>query len=100
VRKAARGTVRRLGHGNGTAVPGKAALAIDRRTLEGLAGQIRRGVAATDIVVEPDPIRGFQLALARTPADQPLWVVSTYLVLWRLRDWLRRQGYVGAIWER
>jgi hypothetical protein len=41
-----------------------------------------------------------RLALDRTPADQPLWVVSTYLVLWQIRSWLRRQGYVGALWER
>jgi UDP-N-acetylmuramyl tripeptide synthase len=58
------------------------------------------GINPTEITVEPDPIRAFQLALARTPADQPLWVVSTYLVLWKLRDWMRRQGHVGAIWER
>jgi len=58
------------------------------------------GPAGTDIAVEPDPVRAFQLALARTPAGQPLWVVSTYLVLWQLREWLRRQGYVGAIWDR
>ena len=57
------------------------------------------GAAATDIAVEPDPLRAFRLALERTPADQPLWVVSTYLVLWQLRSWLRRQGYVGALWE-
>jgi hypothetical protein len=55
---------------------------------------------ATDIAVEPDPLRALQLALDRTPAEQPLWVVSTYLVLWQIRNWLRRQGSVGALWER
>ncbi len=58
------------------------------------------GAPVTDVVVEPDPLRAFQLALARTPAGEPLWVVSTYLVLWQLRSWLRRRGYVGALWER
>jgi hypothetical protein len=58
------------------------------------------GIDATDIVVEHDPLRALQLALERTPSDQPVWVVSTYLVLWRLRSWLRRQGYVGALRER
>jgi hypothetical protein len=55
---------------------------------------------ATDIVVEHDPFRALRLALERTPSDQPLWVVSSYLVLWQLRSWLRRQGYVGALRER
>ena len=54
---------------------------------------------ATGIVVEPDPLRALQLALERTPSGQPVWVVSTYLVLGQLRSWLRRQGYVGALWE-
>jgi UDP-N-acetylmuramyl tripeptide synthase len=60
---------------------------------DGLAGP-------TDLAVEPDPVRALKLALGRTPADQPVWVVSTYLVLWQLRDWLRRQGYVGQMWNR
>jgi UDP-N-acetylmuramyl tripeptide synthase len=54
---------------------------------------------AAEIAVEPDPVRGLRLALGRTPADQPLWVVSTYQVLWQLREWLRRQGLVSALWE-
>jgi UDP-N-acetylmuramyl tripeptide synthase len=64
------------------------------------AGAVVSSTSATDIVVEPDPLRALQLALERTPPGQPVWVVSTYLVLWQLRTWLRRQGYVGAIWER
>jgi hypothetical protein len=55
---------------------------------------------ATDIVVEPDPPRALQLALGRTPPDQPVRVVSSYLALWQLRSWLRRQGYAGALRER
>ena len=58
------------------------------------------GARLTDMAVEPDPLLALQLALARTPPGEPLWVVSTYLVLWRLRSWLRRQGYVGAPGER
>ena len=58
------------------------------------------GINATDIVVEHDPLRALRLALERTPSGQPVWVVSTYLVLRRLRSWLRRQGYVGAQRER
>jgi hypothetical protein len=58
------------------------------------------GIGATDIVVEHDPLRALRLALERTPSGQPVWVVSTYLVLLRLRSWLRRQGYVGAQRER
>ncbi len=64
------------------------------------AGPVAGSTGATDVVVEPDPLRALQLALERTPAGEPVWVVSTYLVLWQLRTWLRRQGYVGAIWER
>jgi lipid II isoglutaminyl synthase (glutamine-hydrolysing) len=58
------------------------------------------GRRATGIVIEPDPLPALHLALARTPPGEPLWVVSTYLVLWQIRSWMRRQGYVGALWER
>jgi lipid II isoglutaminyl synthase (glutamine-hydrolysing) len=57
------------------------------------------GAGAADIAIEPDPVRGLNLALERTPAGQPLWVVSTYQVLWQLRDWLCRQGLVSALWD-
>jgi lipid II isoglutaminyl synthase (glutamine-hydrolysing) len=55
--------------------------------------------AAAEITVEPDPVGGLRLALAHAPEGQPLWVVGTYQVLWQLRDWLRRQGLVNALWE-
>jgi lipid II isoglutaminyl synthase (glutamine-hydrolysing) len=55
--------------------------------------------AATELTVEPDPVRAFQLALDGTPAGDPLWVVSTSMVLWQLRGWLRRQGYAGQPWR-
>jgi lipid II isoglutaminyl synthase (glutamine-hydrolysing) len=52
-----------------------------------------------DLMIEPDPVRAFQAALAAIPAGQPLWVVSTSIVLLRLRRWMRRQGYVREIWQ-
>jgi lipid II isoglutaminyl synthase (glutamine-hydrolysing) len=52
-----------------------------------------------ELAVEPDPVRAFELALQRTPPGQPLWVVSTSIVLWQLRGWLRQQGYVREIWR-
>jgi lipid II isoglutaminyl synthase (glutamine-hydrolysing) len=52
-----------------------------------------------NVVVEPDPVRAFRTALAQTPAGQPMWVVSTQVVLWQVRRWLRQQGYVGAVWR-
>ncbi len=55
--------------------------------------------AGAEITVHPDPAGGLRLALDRTPEGQPLWVVGTYQVLWQLRDWLRRQGLVAALWE-
>jgi lipid II isoglutaminyl synthase (glutamine-hydrolysing) len=55
--------------------------------------------AGAEITVEPDPVGGLRLALDRTPEGQPLCVVGTYQVLWQLRDRLRRQGLVGALWE-
>jgi lipid II isoglutaminyl synthase (glutamine-hydrolysing) len=54
----------------------------------------------TEITTEPDPVRAFQLALSRSPAGEPVWVVSTSPVLYQLREWLRRRGHVGKIWER
>jgi MurT ligase C-terminal len=67
---------------------------------ETVGGPVAGSTAATDIVVEPDPLRALQLALERTPSGQPVWVVSTDLVLRRLRSWLCRQGYAGALRER
>ncbi len=52
-----------------------------------------------DLVVEPDPVRAFQVALARTPPGEPLWVVSTAVVLWQVRRWLCRRGYVKEPWR-
>ncbi len=54
---------------------------------------------AAELTVEPDPVRAFQLALDATPAGDPLWVVSTSIVLRQLRSWLRRQGYAGQPWR-
>jgi lipid II isoglutaminyl synthase (glutamine-hydrolysing) len=54
----------------------------------------------TDVAVEPDPVRAFRLAMSRAPEGQPVWVVSTDLVLGELREWLRRRGHVGKIWAR
>jgi UDP-N-acetylmuramyl tripeptide synthase len=51
------------------------------------------------IAVEPDPVHAFQVALARTPPGQAMWVVSTSAVLWQVRRWLRRQGYVKQPWR-
>jgi UDP-N-acetylmuramyl tripeptide synthase len=58
------------------------------------------GTAGTAIALEPDPVAALRRALSATPAGGSLWVVSTYLVLWQLRDWLHRQGYVGPLWNR
>jgi UDP-N-acetylmuramyl tripeptide synthase len=58
------------------------------------------GARATEIVVQADPVLALQLGLRRTPPGQPVWVVSTSLVLWQIRDWLRRQGHVAPLWER
>jgi UDP-N-acetylmuramyl tripeptide synthase len=58
------------------------------------------GARATEIAVQADPVLALQLALRRTPPGQPVWVVSTYLVLRQIRDWLRRQGHVAALRER
>jgi lipid II isoglutaminyl synthase (glutamine-hydrolysing) len=55
--------------------------------------------AAAELTVEPDPVRALQLALDATPARQPLWVVSTSIVLWQLRRWLRRRGYADQPWR-
>ena len=52
-----------------------------------------------DLAVEPDPVRAFQLALASARAGEPIWVVSTSVVLWRVRRWLVQQGYVRELWR-
>jgi len=52
-----------------------------------------------DVVIEPDPVRAFQAAIAATPPGQPLWIVSTSIVLMAIRRWLRQQGYVRELWR-
>lgn len=62
------------------------------------AGWLDTGTDAA-VAIEPDPVRAFQEALARTPAGQPIWVVSTQVVLRHVRNWLRQQGYVRELWQ-
>jgi lipid II isoglutaminyl synthase (glutamine-hydrolysing) len=54
---------------------------------------------ATTLTTEPDPVRAFQLSLARTPPGDPLWLVSTSIVLHQVRRWLRQQGFVRDVWQ-
>ncbi len=51
------------------------------------------------VAIQPDPVLAFQEALASTPAGQPIWVVSTQVVLRHVRSWLRQQGYVRELWQ-
>jgi lipid II isoglutaminyl synthase (glutamine-hydrolysing) len=53
----------------------------------------------TDLAIEPDPVRALRTVLARTPAGQPIWVVSTSVVLQELRHWLADQGYAKELWR-
>jgi UDP-N-acetylmuramyl tripeptide synthase len=53
----------------------------------------------TTLTTEPDPVRAFQRALARTPSGEPLWLVSTSIVLQEVRRWLRQQGFVREVWR-
>jgi UDP-N-acetylmuramyl tripeptide synthase len=57
------------------------------------------GAAPTDLATEPDPVRALQYLIARVPAGQPVWVISTSIVLSQLRSWLHRLGYAGELWE-
>ena len=52
---------------------------------------------ASDVIIEPDPVRAFQAAIVATPAGEPLWIVSTSIALWEIRRWLRRHGHVRAL---
>jgi|HubBroStandDraft_3_1064219.scaffolds.fasta_scaffold53547_2 UDP-N-acetylmuramyl tripeptide synthase len=57
------------------------------------------GAAPTDLATEPDPVQALQHLLARVPDGQPVWVISTSIVLARLRGWLHKLGYAGELWE-
>ena len=57
------------------------------------------GAAPTDLATEPDPVPALQHMLARVPDGQPVWVISTSIVLSQLRSWLHRLGYAGELWE-
>jgi UDP-N-acetylmuramyl tripeptide synthase len=52
-----------------------------------------------DVIAEPDPVLAFQAALDRTPAGQPLWIISTSIVLMEIRRWMRQRGYVRELWR-
>jgi lipid II isoglutaminyl synthase (glutamine-hydrolysing) len=63
-------------------------------------GQVPMGqLPAEQALVEPDPVRAFRAALAATPPGEPLWVVSTSVVLGEIRRALRRAGYVRELWQ-
>jgi UDP-N-acetylmuramyl tripeptide synthase len=57
------------------------------------------GAAPTDLATEPDPVQALQHLLAQVPDGQPVWVISTSIVLARLRGWLHKLGYAGELWE-
>jgi UDP-N-acetylmuramyl tripeptide synthase len=57
------------------------------------------GAAPTELTTEPDPVPALQHLLARVPAGQPVWVISTSVVLAQLRSWLHQLGYAGELWE-
>jgi lipid II isoglutaminyl synthase (glutamine-hydrolysing) len=57
------------------------------------------GGPPTALATEPDPVRALQYVLDRTPGGQPVWVISTSLVLSGLRGWLRGPGHAGEPWR-
>ena len=56
------------------------------------------GPAPTELATEPDPVQALQYLLARVPDGQPVWVVSTSIVLAQMRGWLHKLGYAGEPW--
>jgi lipid II isoglutaminyl synthase (glutamine-hydrolysing) len=63
------------------------------------AGWAGSGPGPGGVVVEPDPVRALRAALAAAPPGQPLWVISTAVVLLRLRRWLAQQGCAPQDWR-
>jgi len=61
---------------------------------------ISAGGQLADIVVEPDIVRAFWLALERVPPGDRLCVLPTYTAMWTLRTELARRGHVGEFWEQ
>jgi UDP-N-acetylmuramyl tripeptide synthase len=57
------------------------------------------GAAPADLATEPDPVKAMQHLLAQVPAGQPVWAISTSIVLAQLRSWLHKLGYAGELWE-
>jgi lipid II isoglutaminyl synthase (glutamine-hydrolysing) len=58
------------------------------------------GAPGPGVVVQPDPVLAFRAALAGTPPGEPLWIVSTSIVLTQIRSWLRQHGYVRELWQQ
>jgi UDP-N-acetylmuramyl tripeptide synthase len=57
------------------------------------------GTAPTELATDPDPVPALQQLLGRVPDGEPVWVISTSIVLSRLRSWMHQLGYAGELWE-
>jgi UDP-N-acetylmuramyl tripeptide synthase len=57
------------------------------------------GVASERIVLESDPRRALEQALARSDPGETIYVLPTYTAMLEVRDVLRKTGYVGHFYE-
>ena len=57
------------------------------------------GIDPDKLVVEPDPARALDLALATIPASVTLHMLPTYTAMLELRAVLAERGWVRPFWE-
>ncbi len=56
-------------------------------------------VPPQQIVIEPDPSRALDRALAVTPLGETLYVLPTYTAMLEVREVLQRAGHVRGFWQ-
>jgi len=67
---------------------------------EDMAVRLKYALVPTDrIVVEPDPGRALDAALARAGPEETVYVLPTYTAMLEVRELLRRNGRVGGFWQ-
>ena len=67
---------------------------------EDMAVRLKYALVPQDrIVVEPDPRRALDAALARAVSGETVYVLPTYTAMLELREVLRQDGHVAGFWQ-
>jgi lipid II isoglutaminyl synthase (glutamine-hydrolysing) len=57
------------------------------------------GAGGPELIIEQDVLKAFDVAMARSPGSDPLFVLPTYTAMWTLRETLAAKGHVERFWK-